>query len=105
MKKTIMISAILGWISIGIACSPKKVVESGPASMTKAMAQENYSGDQIAKGEAIYQQKCGRCHVLHKTNEYKANKWHGILNSMIPKSKVSVEDGELIRAYVIANSK
>ncbi|HRP89604.1 MAG TPA: hypothetical protein PKX92_06150 [Edaphocola sp.] len=103
MKKIIVSSVLLGWIAFGIACSPKKAkVEAG---MTKAMALANYSPDQIAKGEAIFNEKCGKCHRLFQPVEFKANKWHGILDAMIPKAKLSKEDGDLVRAFVIANTK
>ena len=105
MKKIFVLSGISLSIAIGVACSPKKPkAASEPAAMTKEMALKQYTGDQIAKGEALFTSSCERCHKLFEPAKFGAEKWHRVLNRMIPKSKVSTEDGELIRAYVIANS-
>lgn len=105
MKKIFVLSGISLLIALGVACSPKKPKSaSEPAAMTKEMAQKQYTGDQIAKGEALFTSSCDRCHKLFEPAKFGSEKWNRILNRMIPKAKVSTEEGELIRAYVIANS-
>jgi cytochrome c2 len=92
-------------VTIGVACSPKKPKSAAePTGLTKSMAQKNYSADQIAQGEALFTSSCARCHKLFEPAKFGAVKWNRVLDRMIPKAKVSTEEGELIRAYVIANA-
>jgi len=45
-------------------------------------------------GEALYLQKCGRCHEAYKAEKYSAEEWETILHEMAPLSAMSPEEEE-----------
>ena len=106
MKKIIVIASITAAVCLAVACSPKKpAVSSEPAALTKEMALSQFSTAQIAEGETLFNAKCGTCHKLHQPKQFGDARWNKVLNRMLPKAKASDEEGKLIRAYVVANSR
>lgn len=106
MKKLAVIFG-MGIMVTMINCSPKKTTTTtttAPSQMTKAIAKQQYSAEQLSSGQALYAAHCGTCHKLFKVETFNDTKWNGILNRMIPKADVSTADGTLIRAYVLANA-
>jgi mono/diheme cytochrome c family protein len=60
----------------------------------------------LKAGQEIYTQNCGRCHRLHKPNEFTADKWtNSILPKMSKKAKLTEDQNKLVEAYLSANSK
>ena len=73
--------------------------------LTKEVALKQYSSAQIAEGEALNNAKCGTCHKLYPAGQFGEQRWNQVLNRMIPKAKATEQEGKLIRAYIVANSK
>jgi mono/diheme cytochrome c family protein len=111
MKKTIYLSA-LAFITIGLwSCTPKAAKSSNStakvAAPTPQEIQSTYSATQLATGETIFNGNCAKCHKLNNKQPISrtGDQWEKILARMIPKAKLSTEDGKLVRAYVLANAK
>lgn len=107
MNRILVVSGLSMVIALGIACSPRKAATPAfdPAMMSKEMALQQYTSAQIAEGAALTNAKCGTCHKLYPAGQFAAPRWHQVLNRMLPKAKATEEEGKLIRAYIIANSR
>jgi hypothetical protein len=57
----------------------------------------------IETGKIIFTNRCGNCHVLPKPDDFTAKRWEGILSYMIPKARISNEQGIHVIAYLKAN--
>ena len=58
----------------------------------------------LAKGKMIFINRCGRCHELHKPDQYTATRWEGILSYMGPRATLNEEQTVHITAYLKANA-
>lgn len=96
-------------ILILAACSRKltPVVNAEKKSETdKVVNNENADkSTMIAEGEKLYTARCGKCHELHKPEEFTASEWPSILRSMAPKAKLNQSMKDMVMAYVTANAK
>lgn len=61
--------------------------------------------DVASAGQAVYTNRCGRCHGLKKTENYTAQRWGNILKSMIPKAKLNDDEAKQVTAYVMEHAK
>ncbi len=107
MKKILTICAIAASALILANCTPKvaaSVADKEPVP-TKAQVQASFSEAQLAQGKLIYESSCARCHKLKPLDLHDPVGWNKTLKKMIPKAKLSYEDGKLVRAYLVANSK
>ena len=96
MKKAIVIVVL---VLIVFACHRKTVVtaeSAGNNAEPSALVQ---------KGKTIYTTGCTKCHGVKPVNHYTANRWKKILNSMVPKAKLSQEETDQVTAYVMAYAK
>jgi mono/diheme cytochrome c family protein len=59
----------------------------------------------IAAGKQVYEGNCNRCHDLKAPDAYTAERWDGILKSMIPKARITDDQAKQVTAYVRANAK
>jgi len=55
-------------------------------------------------GKTIFINRCGRCHDLPKPDQYTAQRWEAILSYMIPRAKLTDEQGVHVTAYLTANA-
>lgn len=106
MKKLVTTLALGTFILAMVNCSPKasKSVSTEPAPTAEQM-KANFSEEQMAQGKTIWESNCNRCHKLFAPESRDNEKWDRVLKRMIPKAKLSPEDGALVRAYLIAHSK
>jgi cytochrome c5 len=105
MKKLILMTALVSGAILMAQCTPKaaKAVSSAPA-MTAQQAMSMYTPSQLETGKTIFTGNCAKCHAL-KPETRTPEQWEKILTRMIPKAKLAESDGELVKAYIIANSK
>lgn len=61
--------------------------------------------EEFEQGKLLMSQKCSKCHVLFDPIDYTLDEWEKILKIMIPKARLSEEDGALVRDYIIAHAK
>lgn len=106
MKKVKTLTISLLTVALMVSCFPKasQLIRSLPVE-NKTQILSQYTNDQIAKGETLMQANCGNCHKIKAAETRTAEQWNGILKRMIPKAKLSDDDGLLVRAYLIAHSK
>ena len=57
-----------------------------------------------AIGKMVFTNRCGKCHGLPATDQFTSSKWDAILYSMIPKARLTEEQGVHVIAYVKANA-
>lgn len=110
MRKMLTLSALAGCIFVMVNCSPKaaKTVTAGTApsaAESREMVLARYSEAQLASGKALFTGNCAKCHKLKAPETRTPAEWEKVLKRMIPKAKLQAEEGELVRAYVMANSK
>ncbi len=100
IRKFLLLPALaLGVLALA-NCSPK-TGKSTAATATQPVV--HYTDAQLAEGQTIFTSHCGKCHKLHQPNEESVAKWNSVLPSMIRKAKLTEEQGNLVRAYVMAN--
>ncbi|MEJ0102912.1 MAG: hypothetical protein WDO19_10290 [Bacteroidota bacterium] len=104
MKKILALSVFI--VIIATACHKKAVpaatqAASAPAPSAVAAADPAL----IEAGKNIYTTKCAKCHPAKVVENYTADRWVGILKSMIPKAKLDDTEAAQVTAYVNANAK
>ena len=105
MNKQCVVVTLLATIITICACQKK----STPTVATRSIEVEapkpvtvNFTPDTIA-GKSIYMTRCDRCHGLPDIQHYTSKRWEAILNSMIPRARLSKEDGAHVTAYIKLN--
>ncbi|SMC84224.1 hypothetical protein [Moheibacter sediminis] len=72
---------------------------------SKSEVLDAFSSEQLAQGQAYFEESCTRCHKLFEPSSRDAEKWNNVLKRMLPKTELTQEESRLVRAYLIANSK
>ncbi len=78
------------------AGSPIRTVFSYPPASTAA--------PDTIQGKAIFMARCSRCHGLPDPHQYTEGRWDVILESMLPRTRMSNANAVHVRAYVLANA-
>lgn len=90
----------------GAATAPAKTEDAAaankPADTGSKTIQPNVAE---AGGKTLYSAKCTRCHADKGVENFTADRWDTILNSMIPKAKLTDEEALQVKAYIKANCK
>ena len=105
-NKIILFAAAVAGTVFFADCSPKtgKATTAGSTATASTNA-PHYSAEQVAQGQTIYTANCGKCHKLIDPASKSLDKWNAVLPPMIKKAKLSDDQGELVRAYVMSNIK
>lgn len=103
MKK-IAITISMGGLMLGLYSCHPKTPKDGP-TFTKETALKQYSDEQLMAGKALFETNCNKCHKLFDPASKTDLKWNPTLNRMVPRTKLNDADGQLVRAYIVANSK
>jgi len=56
-------------------------------------------------GEAIFEQRCKRCHALPQPGKFTVAEWDNILISMVPKARLDKDAEAKLRTYIKAHAK
>jgi len=56
-------------------------------------------------GEAIFEQRCKRCHALPQAAKFTVAEWDNILISMVPKARLDKDAEAKLRTYIKAHAK
>ncbi len=106
MKKQIVITGLCIAIFQLASCTKKAAPASSETPAEEvASLKSKYTEPQILQGKTVYTNNCGKCHELHKPEEYTIKRWHKILPDMCRKAKLGNDDAALVRAWVITNAK
>ncbi len=75
--------------------------DAPPQSVVEEMA-DDQSGVSFSStgGSALYQRKCGRCHVLYPASAYPAEAWPAIVRSMKTQSALTDREVNTLSAYL-----
>ncbi len=87
------------------AANAAKTVAHMEAAPTKEYVKANFSEDQLAQGKLLFENNCAKCHDLKDPESRDPEKWNNVLKRMLPKTPLDYEQGRLVRAYLVANSK
>lgn len=104
MKKIIFILILL--VGIVQACNKKAIPTiadrtTDPPKPESPVA--NVKPD-IEAGKTIFTTRCDKCHDLPDPVKYTAERWDGILQTMIPRAGISRVQEVHLTAYIKANS-
>jgi len=58
-----------------------------------------------AKAQELYSNNCGTCHELHHKDEFTANAWPSVLESMVNMTPIGKEESYLVTQYLQKHSK
>jgi trimethylamine-N-oxide reductase (cytochrome c) cytochrome c-type subunit TorY len=58
-----------------------------------------------ARASKLYASHCSTCHALHAPDEFAANQWPGVLQSMADRSGLSGDDLALVLKYLQTHAK
>jgi cytochrome c5 len=88
------------------SCAPKAskaIAELPVESKEQILAQ--YNAEQLESGKVLFTNNCDKCHKLKMPETRTPEQWNKVLKRMIPRAKLSDNDGKLVRAYLIAHAK
>lgn len=106
MKKIGMSLAMGALVLVLAHCSPKTAkVEEIVASMDKAYVSSHFKAEKLEEGKVLYTNNCGKCHKLFAPEKLTVAKWNIEVDHMLPKTRLTPQEGQLVRAYVVANAK
>lgn len=103
MKKTIFVIVVL--VGIIQACQKKGIPTiadrtTDPPKPESPVA--NVKPD-ITIGQRVFMNQCGKCHDLPDLAKYNAERWDGILRTMIPRAGINRMQEVHVTAYIKAN--
>lgn len=108
MKSILKIFGIVVFTLFLVNCATNAVgttVADKEPVPTKEYVKANFSDEQLVQGRTLYENNCAKCHKLKDPASRNPEEWNNVLKKMIPKAKLTYEDGRLVRAYLVANSK
>jgi cytochrome c5 len=104
MKKIFLVILAFSIMVTLVHCTPKaaRTTESIP---TPEQIAAQFTIAQLDEGKMLMQSSCNKCHKLFDPITRTPEKWDRVLRRMIPRAKLSEEEGTLVRAYILANAK
>lgn len=105
MKKTTLALAIIGTMYFFAECSSSKVIVTTPTSAELTVAQKRWpeaSQESLNNGYTIYTTKCNTCHGLKDVPKLSEKKWEHEIDVMAPKAKLTANEKELLRQYILS---
>lgn len=92
MKK-IMFTLATG--TLLFACTPKT------AEVVEVKEESGFPTPEIAEGNKLYLDNCGKCHKLKTVTDYTEEQWNTILPKMAKMSKLDMVQEGKIREYIL----
>lgn len=108
MNRTYLyILAALGLSNFASACAGNTAKKSQDplAPGQEQAAQSQVPLEQLESGKALYQSRCGGCHMLYTPDHLGPDKWPTMVESMSERSKLTPEQAESISQYLVAMSR
>jgi cytochrome c5 len=104
MKKLMVLSII--FLLVIMACHKKAIptFTSRIAEPVTPVTTTNLPPDAEA-GKTTFTARCNRCHGLPDPAKYTTQRWDGILSIMIPRARLTKEEGNNVTAYLKANAQ
>lgn len=107
MRKLLAFVFLGGLLFVSYQCSVTKVSKeiTSVAIPTKEQILANYTAEQLSHGKEVWKKSCIKCHDLHPPEDHTRSQWNPILKRMIGKSKLDMEDGTAVYAWIMAYAK
>lgn len=107
MKKLILLLIVTAIIII--ACNKKAVpvITERRTQPTKSFTSDPSLSIVIPDtsiGKTVFINRCGKCHGLPEPNQFTSKRWNGILSYMIPRARLTDEQGIHVTAYLKATA-
>lgn len=103
---TVLIISILTFAYCTPRISSEITKKDEPPKMETVTVNEiSRTSEEFEKGKMIMTQSCKGCHILFDPIDFTVKDWEPILKVMIPKARLTGEDAELVRDYIIAHAK
>lgn len=90
---------------VACAASAVKTVANTEPAPTKEFVMANFSEDQLDQGKTLFEANCAKCHNLKDPESKNPEQWNKTLIRMLPRTNLAYEEGRLVQAYLVANSK
>lgn len=107
MKSNLQSLGAVIFILFVVGCATKivnSIADSEPVP-TKQEVLANFSEIQLSQGKAYFESRCNQCHKLFDPDSRDPAQWNKVLRRMLPKTNLTYDEGKLVRAYLVANSK
>ena len=93
-------------ITLSVACTQKAtpVIRSRTTEPIKKEKQILNIMPDLDEGKTVFTNRCGNCHDLPLPEQFTEKRWEGILSYMIPRARLSNEQGIHVTAFLKANA-
>ncbi|HEX7845578.1 MAG TPA: hypothetical protein VF476_07210 [Chitinophagaceae bacterium] len=103
MKKTALFLLVICLVIIACQKKATPTVSTRSVDVSAPKPETTNIAPDTVTGKSLFMGRCNRCHGLPELSLYSAKRWDGILTSMIPKARLSQEQGIHLTAYVKNN--
>jgi hypothetical protein len=88
-------------IALLVACAPKTTEVIEKVETLETEKTNDFPNGEIAEGDYLYTEHCGKCHDLPKIDKYSEQKWRGIVPTMAKEAKLDAIQENKILQYVL----
>jgi len=85
--------------------APVVMEDTKVTTATATITADPKNSAEALAGAKTYEAKCGRCHGLKKVDDFTAQEWVPIMNSMAPKARLDSTEKAHVLLYVQSNAK
>ena len=108
MKELMLLLIVMAIMTI--ACNKKTVPvitgrKTQPVKSFTSVPSVSTITPDTSIGKTVFTNRCGKCHGLPEPNQFTSKRWDGILSYMIPRARLTDEQGIHVSAYLIANAQ
>ena len=98
---------ILSITVLSVACTQKAtpVITSRTTEPIKKEKKPTITLPDLKIGEIVFTNRCSKCHDLPLPEQFTEKRWEGILSYMIPRARLTDEQGIHVTAYLKTNAK
>jgi cytochrome c5 len=102
MKNQILFFSLLLWAA---ACAKTTLpVASDKDAVNASEKWPGITSQELAQGQALYEQHCGNCHKLYHPASRTEKEWNSVVPPMADKAKIDDKSETLILKYLVTMS-
>lgn len=99
------IPLLIGAAILLVYCSSPRYIPSSNEVQIAQKQWEQADSTYLLKGNQLYELKCSGCHYLYKPKNYSVEQWKKLLPEMSTKAKLTTEEYEKIKVYLLTRSE
>jgi hypothetical protein len=88
-------------IALLAACTPKTTEVIEKVENPETIKSNDFPNGEIAEGDYLFSENCGKCHDLPKAAKYSEEKWRKIVPAMAIEAKLDATQENKILQYVL----